>query len=150
MAPATLVPPLRACARTRRAAKLASISPRVRHVVRTAPTTRCRKRPTLDGVDFHRRFRHPLSRQTLQVLIAVSAADGLLLLALVAAAVNDWNESLVILGPTHGTLFVILVVTLAVLAQRGLLGWRFVVAVMILGPLASIPGLELYRRGQRR
>lgn len=50
------------------------------------------------------------------------------------------------MGPTHGALFLVLVGSLAVLARNRRVGWRFVLAVMILGPVASVPGLELYRR----
>lgn len=90
-----------------------------------------------------------MGRRTLRTLIALSLADGLLVLVLVWAGVRGRLDLLAVFAPTHGTLYVMLVVSLAVLAHGRRVGWRFVLAVMLLGPLASIPGLELYRRGGR-
>ena len=80
------------------------------------------------------------------MLRAASLIDALLLAFLIRAAVAGPYEAVAVLGPTHGVLFLVLVGSLAILARNRQLGWRFVLAVMILGPLASVPGLELYRR----
>lgn len=90
-----------------------------------------------------------MSRRTLDALRVLSLADALLLGFLVWAAVTGRHEAVAILGPTHGALFLVLVGSLAVLAWSRRVAWRFTLAVTILGPLASVPGLELYRRGGR-
>ncbi|MGH2846979.1 MAG: DUF3817 domain-containing protein [Thermoleophilaceae bacterium] len=80
----------------------------------------------------------------------VSLADGLLLVALVWAALSHREEAVAVLGPTHGVLFLVLVLSLAWAAGQGWWRWRFVIAVAVLGPLASVPGLERIRRGGKR
>lgn len=91
-----------------------------------------------------------LTRRDLNGLRVVSLLDGVLLVALVYAAVRGPHEAVAVLGPTHGLLYLLLVVSLAAAAWRGRLRWRFVAAVMVLGPLASVPGLELYRGRRER
>ncbi len=78
----------------------------------------------------------------------VSLLDGLMLVVLIRAAVMQNEEVVAVLGPTHGLLFLVLVATLAWAARRGWWSWWLVGAVAVLGPLASIPGLEReHRRG---
>ncbi len=89
-----------------------------------------------------------MSRRTLDALRVISLADALLLAALIWVAVTGRHEAVAILGPTHGALFLVLVGSLGALAWSRRVGWRFVLAVLIVGPLASVPGLELYRRGR--
>lgn len=91
-----------------------------------------------------------MSKGTLTGLRLLSLLDGLLLAALVYASLGGRQDVVVVLGPTHGLLFLLLVASLGLIARRGQVGARFVVAVMIFGPLVSVPGLEVYRRRQRR
>jgi hypothetical protein len=91
-----------------------------------------------------------MSRRSLNFLRLISLVDGLLLAFLLYASLSGAHEAVTILGPTHGLLFLLLVVSLGLIARAGHISWRFVIGVIVLGPLLSIPGLELYRRRQRR
>lgn len=74
--------------------------------------------------------------------------DGLLLAALVYVAVNHDEAAVDVLGPLHGVLFLVLLAGIGDGARNGWWSWPFVAAVVVLGPVASIPGLE-YRRRRR-
>ena len=91
-------------------------------------------------------FRTAPRGQELNRLRLLSLIDGLLLAALLWAAITERHEAVEVLGPVHGVLFLILIAGLALAARRGWLSWRFVGLVVVLGPLASVPGLERYRR----
>jgi hypothetical protein len=81
----------------------------------------------------------------------ISLLDGLLLAALIYVAVRGDEQAVFILGPLHGGLFLVLLAGVAAAARRGWWSWRFFGAVVVLGPLASIPGLEVQRaRAVRR
>lgn len=69
-------------------------------------------------------------------------------MALVYFALAGRHVAVAVLGPTHGILFLILVASLAAGALGRYWSWRFPIAVAILGPFASVPGLELYRYGR--
>jgi len=90
----------------------------------------------------------PLPRRQLDGLRLLSLVDGLLLVALVYSALTHDEAAVDVLGPTHGVLFLVLVGSLVVLKSRGWWSWWFVAAVVVLGPLASIPGLERVRLRQ--
>ena len=87
--------------------------------------------------------------RALNALRAVSALDGLLLVALAYFAAR--REELVVasIAPTHGMLFLVLVLSLTWAVDRGWWGWQFVVGVCLLGPLVSTPGLEVVGARQR-
>jgi hypothetical protein len=89
--------------------------------------------------------RPPIRRRQLNALRLISLVDGLLLAALIYVAVRGDEQSVGILGPVHGGLFLVLLAGVAVAARRGWWSWRFFGAVVLLGPLASIPGLEVER-----
>ena len=91
-----------------------------------------------------------LAGARLNALRAISLLDGILLVLLVRASVRGGEEAIAVLGPTHGVLFLLLVASLFHAAQAGRASWRLAIAVMILGPLVSIPSLELYRAGRIR
>ena len=92
-----------------------------------------------------------IPRGRLDALRVLSLVDGLLLVVLVWAALGHREQAVAVLGPTHGVLFLLLVASLAWAAGQGWFRWRFVLAVAVLGPLASGPGLErARRRGGRR
>jgi integral membrane protein len=95
--------------------------------------------------------RPPIRRRRLNALRLVSLVDGLLLLALLYAAIRADEEAVRVLGPVHGGLFLVLLAGVAAAAWRGWWSWRFFAVVVVLGPLASIPGLEVQRaRAARR
>lgn len=89
-----------------------------------------------------------VSHRQLTLLRALSLTDGVLLPPLVTAALTDREGIVNVLGPLHGVLFLVLLGGLAATVNRGLWTWRFVLLVVVLGPLASIPGLERYHRRQ--
>jgi hypothetical protein len=84
------------------------------------------------------------------LLRLVSLVDGLLLAALVYVAVRANEHAVGILGPIHGGLFLVLLAGVGAAARRGWWSWRFFAAVIVLGPLVSIPGLELHRASAAR
>jgi hypothetical protein len=95
--------------------------------------------------------RPPIRRKRLNALRLVSLVDGLLLVALLYVAIRADEEAISVLGPLHGGLFLVLLAGVAAAARRGWWSWRFFAAVVVLGPLASIPGLEVQRaRAARR
>jgi integral membrane protein len=87
-----------------------------------------------------------ISRRVVNGLRVVSLVDGLLLVPLIYAAFAHEEGMVDILGPSHGTLFLVLVITLASYARRGWWSWKFVAGVVVLGPIVSIPGLERIHR----
>lgn len=85
-------------------------------------------------------------RPWLNALRLLSLADGLLLVALLYVAVSHNEPAVDVLGPAHGVLFLALLAGIGGGARNGWWTWLSFVAVAILGPLASVPGLERLRR----
>lgn len=97
-----------------------------------------------------RLFGPSIPRRELNALRLLSLVDFVLLVALVYAALTGRHDAVGYLGPAHGILFLLLLAGLALAARKRWWGWRFVGAVVVLGPLASIPGLEHHARAARR
>ncbi len=101
------------------------------------------------SVNRSRLLSHEIGPGALNFLRVVSLVDALLLVVLLWASLNDRDAAVGVLGPLHGILFLVLVGTLARFAGLGRARWAFTAAVFILGPLASVPGLELMHRSGR-
>lgn len=76
----------------------------------------------------------------------LSFVDGLLLAALIYAVTTENGTAVALLGAAYGSLYLVLLAALRSGAQKAWWTWAFFAAVLVLGPVASIPGLELYRR----
>jgi Domain of unknown function (DUF3817) len=86
----------------------------------------------------------------LNVIRAVAISDALLLLVLVAAAVNDAEGVVDWLGPIHGVGFLALVFMCLQGAGEGRWGWWFpAIVVVTLGPPGSLIGDLRIRKGLR-
>lgn len=97
-----------------------------------------------------RLFEPIIPTRELNALRALSLLLGLaLLVALVYGALTDRQQAVAYLGPAYGAVFLILLGGLALAARRAWWSWRFVGVVLMLGPLASAPGLERYARATR-
>jgi hypothetical protein len=96
------------------------------------------------------RSRPPIRRNRLNALRLISVSTGVLLALLAFAAIGGDQDVVRIVGPLYALLFVMLLAGVAVAARRGWWSWRFVAAVAVLGPIASIPGLEIQRAGAAR
>jgi hypothetical protein len=75
------------------------------------------------------------TRRSLNVIGVVAALDALLLVPLVIAALSHAEGTVDVLGPLHGTGFLLLVGLIVRGKLRGLWGWWFpVLAVVTAGP----------------
>ena len=101
------------------------------------------------SVNRSRLLSHEIGPGALNFLRVVSLVDALLLVVLLWASLNDRDAAVGVLGPLHGILFLVLVGTLARFAGLGRARWAFTASVFVLGPLASVPGLELMHRSGR-
>ena len=87
-------------------------------------------------------------RSALRTVAVVAALDFALLVPLVIAAIQHAEGTIDILGPLHGTGFVILMALVVRGAVRGLWGWWFpAVALVTGGPPGCLAG-DLYIRRQ--
>jgi hypothetical protein len=91
-----------------------------------------------------------MRRRVLNALRLVSAASAVLLGSLIYVKMGGDEDAVGIFGPLYGSLFLILLGGVAAAARRGWWSWRFFAAVAVLGPLASIPGLEIQRASAAR
>ena len=86
-------------------------------------------------------------RRWLNVVAVVAIIDAVLLVPLVIAAVSDDEDTVHILGPLHGTGFLILVGLVIVGTLRKYWGWWFpAIAVVTGGPPGCLVGDLLIRR----
>ncbi len=97
-----------------------------------------------------RLFEPRIPRRELNALRVVSLVDLALLVAVLYAVVTEHENGIEYLASAYGALFVVMLASLALAMRRGWWSWRFVAAVAIFGPLASVPGLEHYGRATRR
>ena len=91
------------------------------------------------------RSRPPIKRKRLNALRLISIADAVLLAVLVYAAMRGDEGAVGVIAPLYGLALLMLLGGIAAAARRGWWSWRFVAAVAVLGPLVSIPGLEIQR-----
>ena len=86
-------------------------------------------------------------RRALNVVAIVAIIDALLLVPLVIAAISHAEGTVNILGPLHGTGFLILVGLVIRGTVRGHWGWWFpAITVVTLGPPGCLIGDLLIRR----
>jgi len=73
--------------------------------------------------------------------------DGVLLIALVTAAVTGQRSIVHVLGPVHGINFLLLVVLAGTAAIDGLWGWWFPALILVTaGPIGALIGEQLIGR----
>jgi hypothetical protein len=92
---------------------------------------------------------HRLDRRQVTVLVSVAALDGLLLIPLGYGAVTAKSEFVFLVAPTYSVLFMVLGCSLAVFADRGLVSWPLVSAVLVIGPVGAAVALRLCRPASR-
>jgi len=86
-------------------------------------------------------------RRQLNIILPVAILDGLLLIPLVLASINDDDDLIGILGPIHGIGFIILLALTARGVLKGMWGWWFTIVVVVTGgPPGSIVGDIVVRR----
>jgi integral membrane protein len=86
-------------------------------------------------------------RRRLDVIRIVAIADGVLLIALVIAAVTDSEGVVSVLGPIHGIGYMILLFLCIRGAAERMWGWWFpAIVVVTLGPPGSLIGDLRIRR----
>jgi hypothetical protein len=86
-------------------------------------------------------------RRRLNLIRIIAIVDGVLLLALVAAAVTDSEGVVNVLGPVHGIGYLILLFLCIRGAAEQLWGWWFPALVVVtLGPPGSLIGDVRIRR----
>jgi hypothetical protein len=89
-----------------------------------------------------------LTRRELTALRLLAALDSAVLVATAHGALTG-NPALVpLLLPTYSSLFLVLVATLAVFAERRLVSWWLAGGVLLAGPLAATVVLDLCRPGR--
>jgi hypothetical protein len=86
-------------------------------------------------------------RRALNVVAIVAIIDAVLLVPLLIAAVNNDDSSVHVLGPLHGTGFLILVALVVRGTLRDYWGWWFPAATVVTGgPPGCLVGDVLIRR----
>lgn len=93
----------------------------------------------------------PVTIRKLNAVLAVGIADAALLAVLMYVAFVDRSDTAVsLVGPLHGIGFVALLLLTAAGARDRRWGWWFPAAVLVsAGPLGSIVGDVIVRRGLR-
>ena len=87
---------------------------------------------------------HRLGRRQVTVLTLVAALDAVLMAALGYAILTEKHELVVLVAPTYSALFMVLACSLAAFAERRLVSWPLVSAILLLGPVGAAVALWRY------
>jgi hypothetical protein len=93
---------------------------------------------------------HSNTIRRLNIVSAVAFVDAFLLVPLIIAALSHDEGTVSVLGPIHGTVFLVLLALCAEGARSERWGWWFPALVVVtLGPPGSLIGDIRIRRGLR-